>query len=394
MNESIARSIVGQAAIPMAVVRREDATVVLGSPPWDQLFGAGAQGLFALIATADRSNLEAVLSASEQGRAHDVRLRADESRWVKLQATPLAGSSVVLVVASDLTTTRAELVDLQDRVSFMEWQALSLSTFAKVMGSAELILFSMDSQGVTTMSDGKGLELLGQQPGARVGRNELEATAGTRQNDHLRRALAGETLRVLEEPIKGVFFDTWYLPQRDENNQPAGVLGLSIDATERVLSEQRLAEKTELVAKQTATIRDLAAPVIKVWQEVVCMPIIGSVDAPRAADMMERLLESIVREKARFAILDLTGVDLMDTPTVHYMLRIFAAARTVGVEGVISGVSPAVAQSVVSLGVDISGLHMMRTLHDALAWCLETRSANASRRNRKPESGQRGMDRA
>ena len=199
---------------------------------------------------------------------------------------------------------------------------------------------------------------------------------------------------MLEEPAKGVFFDTWYLPQRDENNQAAGVLGLSIDATDRVLSEQRLAEKIEIVARQTATIRDLAAPVIKVWQEVVCMPIIGSVDAPRASDMMERLLEAIVREKARFAILDLTGVEVMDTPTVHHMLRIFAAARAVGVEGVLSGVRPGVAQSVVSLGVDISGLRMVRTLHDALAWCLEKRSANASRRNRKAESGQRGADRA
>ena len=114
------------------------------------------------------------------------------------------------------------------------------------------------------------------------------------------------------------------------------------------------------------------------------MPIIGAVDAPRATDMMERLLESIVREKARFAILDLTGVELMDTSTVNHMLRIFAAARTVGVEGVLSGVRPRVAQSVISLGVDISGLRMMRTLHDALAWCLEKREADANRRALSP----------
>jgi rsbT co-antagonist protein RsbR len=161
------------------------------------------------------------------------------------------------------------------------------------------------------------------------------------------------------------------MPQRDESDRLDGVLGLSIDATDRVLSERRLAEKVEVIEQQTATIRDLAAPILKVWKEVLCMPIIGSVDAARASDMMERLLEAIVREKARFAILDLTGVEVMDTPTVHHMLRIFAAARTVGVEGVLSGVRPAVAQSVVSLGVDISGLRMVRTLHDALGWCLE-----------------------
>jgi rsbT co-antagonist protein RsbR len=386
VNDSIARSLVAEAAIPMAILRT-DGTIVLTSPAWDRIFGAGATPLSALIADTDGEAVNAVLatSPSESERAFDVRLRADALKWVKLQATPLPEERAVLVVAADVTASRAELADLTDRVTFMEWQALSLSTFAKVMGSARLILFSVDQSGVTTMSDGKGLELLGQRPGERVGRNELHATEGTPENEHLRRALAGETLRVLVEPKKGVYFDTWYLPQRDESDRAAGVLGLAIDATDRVMSEQRLAEKIELVAQQTLTIRDLAAPIIKVWQEVVCMPIIGSVDASRAADMMERLLESIVREKARFAILDLTGVDVMDTPTVHHMLRIFAAARTVGVEGVLSGVRPGVAQSVVSLGVDISGLRMMRTLHDALAWCLEKRQDDAGKR------GQLGM---
>ena len=90
--------------------------------------------------------------------------------------------------------------------------------------------------------------------------------------------------------------------------------------------------------------------------------------------MMENLLESIVREEARFAILDLTGVAAMDTSTVHHILRIFGAARTLGVEGVLSGVQPAVAQTVVSLGIDLDALRMVRTLHDALAWCLRDRT--------------------
>jgi rsbT co-antagonist protein RsbR len=381
MNQPIARSIVGGAAMPMALLSG-GAAVLFTSLPWDRLFGAAPATLPSLIAESDRETVEEILSVSPsvEGRARDVRLRADETRWIQLQSTRLADDDTLLVIAADVTAVHAEQADLKDRVEFMEWQALSLSTFAKVMGSARLILFAMDQSGVTTMSDGKGLELIGQKPGERVGQNELEATSQTTRNDNLRRALAGETLRVLEEPSKGVYFDTWYMPQRDENDQPAGVLGLSIEATERVLSEQQLAEKIDIVARQSATIRDLAAPIIKVWQEVVCMPIIGSVDAPRASDMMERLLESIVREKARFAILDLTGVEVMDTPTVHHMLRIFAAARTVGVEGVLSGVRPGVAQSVVSLGVDISGLRMMRTLHDALAWCLEKRGADAEKR--------------
>jgi rsbT co-antagonist protein RsbR len=358
----VKKPLVETATMPIAIVG-DSGTVVSASPAWKRLFAGEVP--------------EELLTAAREGDGHQVDVcvgaRGEESRWLRLQATPLAGgeSGAVLVVATDVTKVHSELADLKDRIGFMEWQALSLSTFTKVMSSAPLVLFSMDPSGMTTMSDGKGLELVGGRPGERVGTNELEASEGTPTHEHLTRALAGETLRVLVEPAKGVFFDTWYMPQRDESDRLDGVLGLSIDATDRVLSERRLAEKVEVIEQQTATIRDLAAPILKVWKEVLCMPIIGSVDAARASDMMERLLEAIVREKARFAILDLTGVEVMDTPTVHHMLRIFAAARTVGVEGVLSGVRPAVAQSVVSLGVDISGLRMVRTLHDALGWCLE-----------------------
>jgi len=287
-------------------------------------------------------------------------------------------------VTTDLAAAHAEIADLRERIEFLEWQAMSMSTFAKVMERADIVLFSMDPAGVTTLSDGKGLERLGQKPGQRVGCNELEATRGTPAHDHLLRALGGEAVRAMVEPVPGVFFDTWYMPLRNENNETDGVLGMAIDATHRVQADRQLALKTRVIEEQIATIRDLASPIIKVWDEVLCLPIIGAVDASRASEMMENLLEAVVREQARFAILDLTGVAAMDTSTVHHILRIFSAARTLGVEGVLSGVQPAVAQTVVSLGIDLDSLRMVRTLHDALAWCLKSRQAEAEKRARLP----------
>jgi rsbT co-antagonist protein RsbR len=198
-------------------------------------------------------------------------------------------------------------------------------------------------------------------------------------HDHLLRALEGEALSAVVEEAPGVHFDTWLMPLRDHENRVDGVLGLSVDATERVASERRLAEKMEVIARQSETIRELAAPILKVWDEVVCMPVVGSVDSDRAGRMMEGLLDAIVREQARFAIIDLTGVEIMDTGTVDHMLRIVAAARTIGVEGVLSGIRPAVAQTVVTLGLDLGGLRTMRTLRDALGYCLEGRAKRASR---------------
>jgi rsbT co-antagonist protein RsbR len=334
---------VNRASLPMALLG-SDGAIVATSPGWDRLFDA----------TPPRADVELQMTAGAEGG--------------------------LLVVATDRSDLRAEANELQKRVDFMEWQALSLSTFAKAIAHTPIVLFAVDPSGVTTMSDGKGLELVGLRPGERVGVNELEATAGTAAHDALRRAFRGETFRALTEPVPGVHFETWYTPLRDENDRPDGVLGLAIDATERVRSEQRLVEKAKVIERQAATIRELAAPVIKVWDEIVCMPIIGTVDAARSTDMTERLLQAIVTEQARFAVLDLTGVEAMDTSTVNHVIRMLRAARMLGVQGVLSGARPSVAHTVVSLGVDLDDLRMVRTLHDALSWCLTRKEADESQR--------------
>ena len=284
-----------------------------------------------------------------------------------------------------------ELIELRDRLAFMEWQAQALSNFAKMLDRAPLVMFAVDAQGTTTMSHGKGLALLGVAQGEHVGRDELAATRGTPAHDALLRALGGDEVRELVEPVPGRFFDTLYVPLRNENNEADGVLGLAIDATERVRSERQLSQKARVVEEQSRTIRALSAPVIKIWHEVLCMPIVGGVDAERATQMMEKLLEAIVREQARWAILDLTGVEAMDTSTVQHVVRILASARALGVQGLLSGVQPAVAQAMVVLGADVGELRMTRTLHDALAQCMQApapRKADPARSGgeRSPQS--------
>jgi rsbT co-antagonist protein RsbR len=343
MSDPYSDLFVTQAAIPMALVDH-DAGVVATSRAWDRLLAA-----------------------------------SPPSAEVRLQVTPLPGPGQLLVVATDCADLRAEVTELRSRIEFMDWQALSLSTFAKVMAHAPIILSSIDATGVTSMSDGKGLDLVGRRPGERVGANELDATKGTPTHQHLLRALGGETVRAISEPATGVFFETWYTPLRNENDAIDGVIALAIDATDRVNSQVQLVENTRVIERQIETIRDLAAPIIKVWDEVVCLPIIGAVDGARATEMMEHLLESIVREKARFAILDLTGVGAVDTSTVHHILRMFKAARTLGVEGVLSGAQPVIAQTMVSLGMNLDDLRTVRTLHDALSWCIARKQADRAR---------------
>jgi rsbT co-antagonist protein RsbR len=342
------------------------------SDPSNPLFVTQAAVPMALVASG-----QGVVATS---RSWDRLLAASPPRpEVRLQVTPLPEPDQFLVVAVDCSDLRAEVTELRDRIEFMEWQALSLSTFAKVIAHAPIILSSIDATGVSSMSDGKGLELVGRKPGELVGKNELDAARGTPTHEHLLRALRGETVRALAEPATGVFFETWYTPLRNENDAIEGVIALAIDATQRVKSHEQLVENTRVIERQSKTIRDLAAPIIKVWDEVICLPIIGAVDGARATEMMEHLLESIVEEKARFAILDLTGVGAVDSSSVHHILRMFRAARALGVEGVLSGAQPLIAQTMVSLGMDLDDLRTVRTLHDALSWCLAHKQTDRAR---------------
>lgn len=256
----------------------------------------------------------------------------------------------------------------------------AMRMFSRALESAPLVLWATDAQGTYTMSEGKGLDLLGFRPGEQVGLNALDMfkdhadTAGA-----LVRALSGEGSRVMNTLAPGVNFESWYLPMHAPDGSVQGVMGLGIDASERVKSEQDLREKLELIQRQSATIRALATPIIQVWDEVLCLPVIGTVDSARTADMMQGLLDAIVREQARYAIVDLTGVEVVDTSTADHLIQLFRAAKVLGVDGILCGIRPAVAQTVVALGLELASVRTTRSLRDALKWCIRMRAAARAR---------------
>ena len=163
------------------------------------------------------------------------------------------------------------------------------------------------------------------------------------------------------------------------------IFGVAMDATDRLRTERELRDKLEVIERQSSTIRALATPVIQVWDEVLCLPVIGIVDSARTAEMMQGLLESIVREQARYAIVDLTGVEVVDTSTADHLIQLFRAARVLGVEGILCGIRPAVAQTVVALGLELGSVRTMRSLRDALKWCIRARGeGSAGARSARP----------
>ncbi len=113
-----------------------------------------------------------------------------------------------------------------------------------------------------------------------------------------------------------------------------------------------------------------ATPIIQVWDDIVTMPVVGLIDSVRAGDMKTGLLEVVARTGARFAIVDLTGVDTVDTATADHLLRVMRAVQLLGARCVITGIQPSVAQIIVGLGLDMQGVITLRSLREGLRFCL------------------------
>lgn len=149
-------------------------------------------------------------------------------------------------------------------------------------------------------------------------------------------------------------------PLKDENGKIIGGLEYIMDITERVRHENRLRE-------QAKTIQEISTPAIKLWEGVVVLPVVGVVDSLRAQQMMEKMLEKIVSTSAKVIILDISGVAAVDTAVANHLIKITKATGLMGCQCIISGVSPAVAQTIVHLGINMEGIHTNSTLSDALA---------------------------
>jgi rsbT co-antagonist protein RsbR len=127
--------------------------------------------------------------------------------------------------------------------------------------------------------------------------------------------------------------------------------------------------REEVILRQQREIAELSTPVVKLWDGVLALPIIGTLDSQRTQVVMENLLQSIVDEGAAIAIIDITGVSTVDTLTAQHLLKTVAAARLMGADCIISGIRPQIAQTIVHLGVELNVVSKA-TLADALSVAL------------------------
>lgn len=137
--------------------------------------------------------------------------------------------------------------------------------------------------------------------------------------------------------------------------------------------------RDEVIMRQQEELLELSTPVVKLWDGILALPIIGTLDSGRTQVMMESLLQKIVETGSDVAIIDITGVPTVDTLTAQHLLKTVTAARLMGAECIISGIRPQIAQTIVYLGVDLADVTTKGSLADAFALALKRTGSTITR---------------
>ncbi|WP_437735006.1 STAS domain-containing protein [Sorangium sp. So ce1335] len=340
-----------------ALLRTSRALTEAMSP---ELLDSGAQaGLGPLVHPEDRRSFDEAwgrLRAAAEPMDVVVRMKAADGSFRCFQCLARR--------VPENNEVHGALRDAEERIK----NEIQLKLLRAINDHLPVCLWAIDRQGVFVLHDGKGLASAGLKPGQFVGLNmfEIYPPEGTAE---LRKALDGKMSYFVNE-IEGVHWEAWYLPILNERGEVTHVAGVTLDVTPAKRTEQELRAKLDLIERQRQVIRSLSTPIIQVWDRVLTLPLVGMFDSARAADVMEGVLREVVRTQARYAILDLTGIEAMDTETADHLLKLAAAIKLLGAEGIITGIHPAIAQTIVGLGVDLTSIETRSSLRQGLEYCI------------------------
>ena len=197
--------------------------------------------------------------------------------------------------------------------------------------------------------------------------------------------MRSRTGKFVEEPIEGqrsgrtIWLRTRKVPVIAADGRVLGTAGTARDITEEHwMSLDRDHARDELLRVQQRHIEELATPVLRLWKGVLAVPLIGRVEAWRAAQLMDALLAAIQREKASVVVIDITGVTQVDADVAKRLLKTAHAARLVGARCMLVGIRAEVARTIVESGIDIDDVQIYSTLEQALARIIDREKAGSA----------------
>ncbi len=268
--------------------------------------------------------------------------------------------------------TIAELLDKNENDILTEWlarQKESLSTRRDLVSDAELradsrnLLSAMRDalalgagNDVTGSEWAKARDLLGDLSSRRAAQGFSPSETATFVFS-LKQPLFQQITRSADSDAKLQADLTW-------------VTTLLLDKLGLYTTEVFLKSREELISRQQQEMLELSTPVVELWNGVLAVPLIGTLDSNRTQVVMQNLLEAIVAKSASIAIIDITGVPTVDTLVAQHLLKTVSAARLMGAECIISGIRPQIAQTIIHLGVDLGNVITKATLADAFQIAL------------------------
>ena len=227
---------------------------------------------------------------------------------------------------------------------------------------------------------------------------EQETGTTMAESEHTTPENLQRALRHLTDVVKAVAAGE--LEQRASVSQPedhpVGALAAGVNSMVEALSAARseadshlgeLEERLATIETQREAIRELSTPIIEVWKGVLCMPVVGILDSMRASEITSELLHAIVDRGASYVIIDITGIEVMDTNTTDHFMRLARAVRLLGAECVLSGVNPSVARTVVEMGMELADVKSHRNLRGALSAYVRAGERNGRGLSGEPLGG-------
>ena len=305
------------------------------------------------------------LRAGEYREAEFKRVtKSGEQVWLKASYNPVLdenGKPVKIVkFASDITESKLRAAEVEGMIDAIH----------RVQA---VIAFDLD--GTVTAANDSFLEIFGYTRDEVVGKHHRmfcdPAYAASPGYAELWRSLAqgdfrsGEFRRLHKNGTE-IWLQASYNPILDADGKPRKVVKFASDITDQVEA-------------RSLAMLEMSTPVAEVWDDVLMLPIVGMIDSKRAQDIMSAVLTKIGETHARSMILDIGGVAVMDTAVANHLIKISKASRLMGSECIISGVSPAIAQTMIELGINVGDVRTTATLRDALVVALHDAGVEISK---------------
>lgn len=360
---------------PFAVVVHDAALVVTG---WNEAagrcFGFTAEeavgrplaGL--LLAPADAAGWAAAIGRGETSGAFVCARKSEGPLRCEWQAQAIAGASPTWICI----VTPTSRTSLDERV------------LTALLDNLPISIWAVDRRGDYVFHDGLGVEQIGVQRRSWIGLNLWKLwgdNPGTAETLAQVRAAMDSNLKTHAfAEAMGLTWETWCVPLLGDDGTAEIVVSATMDITANRRAEAELRARLELIEQQQQMIKDLATPIIEVWEGVLTVPLMGAVDGDRTTELMERMLSEVARKRAHHAILDLTGVEHVDARTASYIIDLVRAIRLLGAEAILTGIRPSVAQIFVDVGADLSRVPTHSNLRSGLEHCMQRLAQGRARK--------------